>query len=50
MGRYMFLEKKTLEKMDTFEKRVNETASAGWRIVNFTETHRGITVLFERER
>ncbi len=39
-----------MENLENFEKRVNETASGGWRIINFSETDRGMVVLFERER
>ena len=48
MEQYKFLKKKNLEKLESFEKRVNEVAMSGWKVVNFTQDHGGILVLFEK--
>lgn len=50
MGNYKFLKRKGFESLDKFEKRINEIASQGWKVVNFTSDHGGLIVLFERVR
>ena len=50
MKSYKFLKKGAFENMEKFEKRVNEEASKGLRVINFTQDHSGIIVLLERER
>ena len=50
MGNYKFLRKKAFENQDKFEKRVNETAAQGWKVVNFVSDNSSIVVLFERVR
>lgn len=50
MNNYKFIKQKAFEKIDKFEKRVNETTSQGWKVNNFSSDHGSITVLLERER
>lgn len=51
MQKYKFLTKGFLESMDKFEKKLNATVDAGWKVVNFTTDHGGgIVVLLERVR
>lgn len=50
MEKYKFVRKGALEGFDKFEKRLNEMAATGWRVVNFTQDHGGIVVLLERTR
>ena len=50
MGNYKFLSSKTFEKLEKFEKRVNEMSAQGWRVVNFASDNGIMTVLFERVR
>lgn len=50
MDKYKFLKKGAFESLEKFEKKLNETVNAGWRVVNFTEDHGGIVVLLERTR
>ncbi|WP_462247941.1 hypothetical protein [Ekhidna sp.] len=50
MNNYRFLKQKAFEKIDKFEKRVNEATGQGWKIHGFTSDHGSITVLLERER
>ncbi|MEO9482160.1 MAG: hypothetical protein ABJG47_01885 [Ekhidna sp.] len=50
MNNYKFIKQKAFEKMDKFEKRVNESTTQGWRINGFSSDHGSITVLLERER
>lgn len=48
MAQYKFIKKKNLEKLESFESRVNEIAMSGWKVVNFTQDHGGIIVMFEK--
>lgn len=48
MNTYKFLKKKAFESMESFEKRLNEQASQGQKVVSFTQDHGGIIVLLER--
>lgn len=50
MKTYKFLKKKAFESMESFEKRMNEQAAQGQRVVNFTQDHGGIMVLLERDK
>ena len=50
MPNYKFLKKKAFEKIEKFEKRVNDMAMQGWKVINFTREHGEIVVLFERDR
>lgn len=51
MVTYKFLKKKTFEKIDRFESRINEEASKGWVVVNFTgDGQHSVAVLLKRER
>ncbi|MEM6362110.1 MAG: hypothetical protein AAF149_05155 [Bacteroidota bacterium] len=50
MAPYKFLSSKTFEKLEKFEKRVNEMSSQGWKVVNFTSDNGTMVVLFERIR
>lgn len=50
MKNYKFLKKGSFENLEKFEKRVNEEASKGQRVVSFTQDHGVIIVLLEKER
>ncbi len=50
MGQYKFLKKKGLEKLDSFESRINEEATRGWKVVNFALDSGGVMVLMERQK
>ena len=50
MNNYKFVKQKTFEKLDKFEKRVNDTINQGWKVNSFASDHGVITVLLERER
>jgi len=48
MTTYKFLRRKTFEKLEGFESRLNDEAARGWRVVNFVP--HGPMVLLEKER
>lgn len=50
MNNYKFIKQKAFEKMDKFEKRVNDATMQGWKVNSFTSDHGSLTVLLERER
>ena len=50
MNNYKFLKQKSFEKMESFEKRLQETMGQGWKVNSFTSDHGSIIVLLERER
>lgn len=50
MNSYKFLKKKAFESMDSFEKKLNEQAAQGQRVVSFTQEHGSIIVLLERTK
>ncbi len=50
MKTYKFFKKKAFESLDSFEKRLNEQANQGQKVVNFTQDHGSIIVLLEKER
>lgn len=50
MKSYQFLKKGSFENLDKFEKRINEEASKGYKVVNFTQDHGVIIVMLEKER
>ena len=50
MEKYKFIKRKGFEKMEKFEARINEMATNGWRVVNFTQDHGGLVALMEKIR
>lgn len=50
MAQYKFLKKGSFENLEKFENKVNEVANSGWKVLNFTQDHGGIIVLFEKNR
>lgn len=50
MNKYKFIKQKAFEKLESFEKRLQETIGQGWKVINFTSDHGSITVMLERER
>ena len=50
MAQYKFLKKKTFEKLEDFENRINETAQGGWQVLNFQYVGSSILVLFEKNK
>ncbi len=50
MGNYKFLKQKSFEKLEKFEKRLNDATSQGWKLNSFSSDHGSITALLERER
>ena len=50
MNNHKFLKQKAFEKLDSFEKRLQEISNQGWKVVNFTSDHGSIIVMLERER
>lgn len=50
MNNYKFLKQKAFEKIERFEKRLQETVNQGWKVNSFTSDHGSITVMLERER
>jgi len=47
---YKFLRKKVFERLEQFEGRINDEATRGWQVVNFTGDGNGILVLLEKKR
>ncbi|WP_370089868.1 hypothetical protein [Ekhidna sp.] len=50
MNSYKFIKQKTFEKLESFEKRMQEYIGQGWKVHSFTSDHRTIIVMLERER
>lgn len=50
MNNYKFIRQKAFEKIDKFEKRLNDNITQGWKVNSFASDHGSITVLLERER
>lgn len=50
MSNIKFIRQKAFEKVDKFEKRVNETIGHGWRVNSFASDNGTIVVLLEKER
>ncbi|WP_425392634.1 hypothetical protein [Ekhidna sp.] len=50
MNNYKFLKQKAFEKVERFEKRMQESMSQGWKVNSFTSDHGSLVVLLERER
>ncbi len=50
MPAYKFLKKGSFEKIDKFEKRVNDMAAQGWKVKSFTNYGADLIILFERDR
>jgi len=50
MQQYKFLKKGAFESLDKFEKKLNEVANTGWKVINFDYDHGGVVVLLERSR
>ena len=50
MNNYKFIRQKAFEKIDKFEKRLNESISQGWKVNSFASDNGTITVLLERDR
>ena len=50
MQLYKFLKKGTFESLEKFEKKVNEEARGGWKVINFAHDYESVIVLFERVR
>lgn len=48
MNNHKFLKQKAFEKVERFEKRLQETVSQGWRVNSFTSDHGSIIVMLER--
>lgn len=50
MSQYKFVKKGLFESLSKFEKKLNDTANSGWRVVNFSYQHGEMIVLLERNR
>ena len=50
MTSYKFLKRKTFEKLENFEARLNEEAGRGWKAVSFVQVETGQIVLLERAK
>ncbi len=50
MNNYKFIRQKAFEKMDKFEKRVNDATMQGWKVNSIASDNGTVTVLLERER
>lgn len=46
--KYKFFKKGSFESLDKFEKRLNEEASLGWRVINIVTIGGYIAALMER--
>ncbi len=50
MSNIKFIRQKAFEKIEAFEKRVNDTTGQGWKVKSFASDHGAIIVLLEKER
>ncbi|MEQ6166824.1 MULTISPECIES: hypothetical protein [unclassified Ekhidna] len=50
MNNYKFLKQKAFEKVERFERRLQETVSHGWKINSFTSDHGSLIVMLERDK
>lgn len=50
MGTIKFIKQKTFEKLASFEKRLQDEVSTGWKVHSFTSDHGSLTVMLLRER
>ena len=50
MNNYKFLKQKAFEKVERFEKRLQETVSQGWKVNSFASDHGSLVVMLERDR
>lgn len=48
MNNYKFLIQKTFEKVESFEKRLQEITNQGWKVVSFASDNGTLSVLLER--
>jgi len=50
MNNFKFFRQKSFEKLEKFEKRLQEAIGQGWKVNSFTSDNGIITVLLERDR
>ncbi|WP_420317978.1 hypothetical protein [Ekhidna sp.] len=50
MNSHKFLKQKAFEKVERFEKRLQESISQGWKVNSFASDQGSLIVLLDRER
>ena len=46
---YKIIKAKAFESREKFENRVNEECALGWKVIGFTESNVGYSVMIEKE-